>query len=225
MRCWYCRAKLNPEWVQRDGLLRGRDESEGGPYRVYPCPSCRRENRIEAVGEGKFYASPAKDLGLVDWLVGWIEPLAPDDFLELQEWQQKFGEERRLIFERAGSVIYSGLRWRQWLSRRPSIELHEEESSTEEKARLRDQPRAGEIPTNQKRSELGKGLPLDHPLKILGLHRNASATEIRRKFRDLVKRYHPDKHRSLDDSQIELASRKLKQLIDAYEKLENDGKV
>ena len=225
MRCWYCRAKLNPEWVQRDGLLRGRDEVEGGPYRVYPCPSCRRENRIESLGEGKFYASPAKDIGLVDWLVGWIEPLAPDDFLELQEWQQKFGEERRLIFERAGLSIYSGLRWRQWLSRRPSISPHEDGSATEERVHTKGKQKNRETRSKSQTFGSEEDLPLHHPLKILGLQRDANASEIRQRFRDLVKQYHPDKHRSLDDSKIEQASRKLKQLILAYEKLEKDGKV
>lgn len=218
MRCWQCRSKLHHDWVFRDGLLRGRDESEGGPYRIYPCPSCRRENRIESIGEGKFYASPARDLGLVDWLVSWIEPLAPDDFLQLQEWQQKFGEERRLVFERAGLKTYSGTRWRQWVSRRPAVESGSEtESNMREK-----QTHSAET---QKDNASPTQLPLHHPLQILGLDRDSTPQQIRSRFRALVKQYHPDKHGSLDRSQIDQASKKLKSLIEAYEKLEKDGKV
>ncbi|OUU26017.1 MAG: hypothetical protein CBC13_01025 [Planctomycetia bacterium TMED53] len=215
MRCWFCRAALNLDWIHRDGIIRGRDESEGGPYRIYPCPSCRRENRIESLGPDRHYASPAKDLGLVDWLVGWIEPLAPSDFLKLQEWQQTYGEERRLLFEKAGLSSYSGLRWRQWLSRR---QVEDPETSHRQAPNNEEKP--------HRRSEISdQGLPLNHPLQILGLSRNANSKQIRQRFRELVKQYHPDKHRSLSNKQVDEADEKLKQLIEAFEKLERDGKV
>ena len=218
MHCWHCRTSLRIDWIFRDGLLRGREENEGGPYRIYPCPSCRRENRIESLGSGRFYASPARDLGLVDWLVGWIEPLAPDDFLKLQEWQQKYGEERRLIFEQAGLQTYSGLRWGQWVSRNASAE-------TETRSAPETGQSSSRFSKQQSRPGSQQNLPLHHPLKILGLPREATPEQIRSRFRDLVKQYHPDKHGDLDRSRVDEASEKLKSLITAYEKLEKEGKV
>lgn len=218
MRCWHCRSKLHLDGILRDGILRGRDESEGGPYRLYTCPSCRRESRIESVGEGKYYASPAKDIGLVDWLVGWIEPLAPDDFLQLQEWQQKYGEERRMIFEQAGLRNYSGARWKQWVSKRSSAKTDfvSESGGTQKQSRVNESGPS---------SENSGPLPFHHPLHILGLERDAAPDQIRARFRVLVKQYHPDKHKDLDRSQVDQASEKLKALIKAYEKLEREGKV
>ncbi len=207
---------MNIDWILRDGILRGRDESEGGPFRIYPCPSCKRENRIESLGSGTHYSSPAKDLGLVDWLVGWIDPLAPADFLRLQEWQQQFGEERRVLFEKAGLSNYSGLRWRQWLSRQKSIESESLQSHKN--------PGPGDEPSSGHQDPT-PDLPLDHPLRILGLERDADPDLIRQRFRELVRKYHPDKHRSLKSDQVDQASEKLKLLISAYEKLEKDGKV
>lgn len=218
MRCWHCRSKLHLDGVLRDGILRGRDESEGGPYRLYTCPSCRRESRVESVGEGKYYASPARDIGLVDWLVGWIEPLAPDDFLQLQEWQQKFGEERRMIFEQAGLRNYSGARWKQWVSKRPSAKPE----SPRESEKVHPSSPAD---SSEQDFEISGPLPFHHPLQILGLKRDATPDQIRSRFRDLVKQYHPDKHKDLDRIQMDQASEKLKSLIKAYEKLERDGKV
>jgi len=150
--------------------------------------------------------------------VGWIEPLAPDDFLQLQEWQQKYGEERRMIFEQAGLRNYSGARWKQWVSKRSSAKTDfvSESRGTQKQSRVNESGPS---------SENSGPLPFHHPLHILGLERDAAPDQIRARFRVLVKQYHPDKHKDLDRSQVDQASEKLKALIKAYEKLEREGKV
>ena len=54
---------------------------------------------------------------------------------------------------------------------------------------------------------------------LLGIQRNANSNEIKRAYRKMVFRYHPD--RNPDDDQ---AAEKFKQILDAYETLSDVGK-
>jgi DnaJ homolog subfamily C member 3 len=57
--------------------------------------------------------------------------------------------------------------------------------------------------------------------KILGVSRDADARTIRKAYRDMSKKYHPDKYRGdLDD---EAVSRKMAEINQAYEVLGNEG--
>jgi DnaJ homolog subfamily C member 3 len=59
--------------------------------------------------------------------------------------------------------------------------------------------------------------------KILGISRDSDSKQIRKAYRDLSKRYHPDKYRGdLDD---EAVSRKMAEINSAYEVLSNEGKL
>ncbi|HIC23461.1 MAG TPA: J domain-containing protein [Planctomycetes bacterium] len=214
LHCWACRSALTSKRAKRDGFLRGRSSESGGPYLVYSCPSCRKENRIEQLPDGNFYSSPAKEIGLVDWLFGWIEPLAPEDFLEIQSWHHKHSLERRAIFEGLGDQRYSGALWRRllgrWIPRRRTDhrdpEIEQERSGTD-------------------RPSMSRNIPLPHPYRILGLPADADSEQIRSRFRELVKTHHPDKLHHSDPDQVEQASRKLQELIRAYEDLEKGGQV
>ncbi len=214
LRCWSCRASLAPDHVIRDGLLRGRDPQSGGPYRIYNCPHCRKENRIEEIGESVLYSSPAKEIHILDWLFGWIEPLAPEDFVEIQEWHHRFGSERQAIFEAKGDHRYSGSWWSRWLKQiRTHTKLGDIDST------------AGGGSTNTPRQEKSaKDLPAPHPYRILGLDQDASEEQIRARFRDLVRTHHPDKITATDPQEVEKASRRLQQLLDAYHKLMEERK-
>ena len=58
-----------------------------------------------------------------------------------------------------------------------------------------------------------------NPHKILGIHRNASAEEIRKAYRQLANKYHPDKVSHLGDEFRELAERRFKEIQRAYQEL------
>jgi len=57
------------------------------------------------------------------------------------------------------------------------------------------------------------------PYVVLGVERNASIEEIRKAYKELVARYHPDKVSHLGDEFKELAEEKFKQIQEAYQKL------
>lgn len=60
------------------------------------------------------------------------------------------------------------------------------------------------------------------PFEVLGLERGATKDQIRTAYRDLVVRYHPDKHRG--NPLEELAAAKLIEINRAYEVLSDDVK-
>lgn len=56
------------------------------------------------------------------------------------------------------------------------------------------------------------------PYKVLGIERNATDDEVKKAYRDLVKKYHPDKYASSDLK--DLASEKLKEINAAYDEIQ-----
>ncbi|MGE4620052.1 MAG: DnaJ domain-containing protein [Planctomycetota bacterium] len=213
LHCWACRAVLSQKQAQRDGFLCGRSAEAGGPYLLYHCPSCHKENRIENLPDGNFYSSPAKEVGIIDWLFGRFEPLAPEDFLKLQNWQHKYGEERQAVFESLGDHRYSGSLWRRllnfWISRKTTATQPDQAQEQQKSA-----PGTPKKPT-----------VLPHPYRILGIPLDADAAQIRERFRKLVKTHHPDKILDASPEDVDEASRRLQELLDAYETLENEGRI
>ncbi len=58
------------------------------------------------------------------------------------------------------------------------------------------------------------------PYEVLGVRRGASKDEIRQAYRELVKKYHPDKFQSNPDM-LKLAEEKMKEINEAYDYLMN----
>ena len=59
------------------------------------------------------------------------------------------------------------------------------------------------------------------PYEVLGVSRNASQDQIRKAYRDLVKKYHPDRYRG--HPLEELAEEKMAEINAAYETLQRQG--
>jgi len=65
---------------------------------------------------------------------------------------------------------------------------------------------------------------MQNPYEVLGVREGASLEEIKAAYRELVKKYHPDKHQ--DNPLQDLAEEKLQEINEAYEYLmKNHGKA
>jgi molecular chaperone DnaJ len=62
---------------------------------------------------------------------------------------------------------------------------------------------------------------LKNPYEVLGINEGASEDEIKRAYRELVKKYHPDQYR--DNPLEKLAEEKLREINEAYDYLTKSG--
>jgi len=64
---------------------------------------------------------------------------------------------------------------------------------------------------------------LKNPYEVLGIKEGASEEEIKRAYRELVKKYHPDQYQ--DNPLAKLAEEKLREVNEAYDYLMKNGKA
>lgn len=252
LRCWACGHPFTAQRVRRDSLLCPRTEANGGPYELYRCPACRRESRIETTPHGRMYASPEHEIGLVEYLFSWVEGLTPPDFLRLVAWHQTYSDRRRHFFLRDGDARYARGGWLErlilWWGRRgrpfsatpgsadsrpldagsgvasgsaatrggPEGPAHSREGRDPEAGRAQ---QSGPLPSPDVARE-----HVPHPYRILGVPVGASPAEIRAAFRRLARQWHPDKRGGEDAVQLAEATRRLAELVTAYESLQKERK-
>ena len=56
---------------------------------------------------------------------------------------------------------------------------------------------------------------MNDPYQVLGISRNATEEEIKRAYRDLARKYHPDNYQ--DNPLADLAQEKMKEINEAYD--------
>ena len=60
---------------------------------------------------------------------------------------------------------------------------------------------------------------INNSYSILGISSNASIEEIKKSYRKLIKKYHPDKLQDVSDDVVKMAKSKFQSVQDAYSKI------
>lgn len=63
---------------------------------------------------------------------------------------------------------------------------------------------------------------ISDPYSILGVSRDASDREIKRAYRNMSRKYHPDSYASSSAAEAEAAAEKFKQIQEAYNQIVNE---
>ena len=184
---------MSQDYMLRDGILRPRTERDGGPYHLYSCTCCNRQNQCEKTPRGRWFSSPGSQPTLLDYILGRFVG-QPQDFLKTMSWYAANEERRRYFFEHDADYRYSG----GWLKR------------ILRGSRLRrERPGKAEV----------KSTGILAPWQILGVEADASREEIRKAFHKLAVQYHPDKVHHLGEDFQKVAHAKFMELQRAYERL------
>ena len=222
--CWFCGNLSLVQQVLRDGILRSRSETYGGPYRLFVCPACSKENICEKTLKNRWFASPNYKFTFLDYLFSQVldrDATGAESLLAAISWFRENEERRRYFFERDGDHRYGGVSFlrRHW----PSApgEAPRERSKVREEAK---QEKAGpqqteEEKTEQERSARTRPGKIVTPYEVLGVKVGASTEEIRRAFHRLAIHYHPDKVHHLGAEFASIAEEKFLKLKEAYEVL------
>ena len=222
--CWYCDRPLGLDYLLRDAILRPRSERDGGPYHLYFCTCCNRQNHCEKSKKKRWFSSPATRPGRVDYLLGRFVG-QPQDFLKTMSWYEANEERRRYFFEHDGDYRYSG----GWLKRLlrgslfPSKTGMPEAGGGEPRAERKEEDK-WERDAGGKKEKAGQAAPraaprLVTPWQILGVTADASPEEIRVAFHKLAVQYHPDKVHHMGEDFQKVAHEKFLELQKAYNRL------
>ena len=215
LSCWYCDRPMSQDYMLRDGILRPRTERDGGPYHLYSCTCCNRQNQCEKTPRGRWFSSPGSQPTLLDYILGRFVG-QPQDFLKTMSWYAANEERRRYCFEHDADYHYSG----GWLKRILRGSLL--------RRNTRPPKTSGEKPRAERRERHDSERPgkaeVKHtgilaPWQILGVEADASREEIRKAFHKLAVQYHPDKVHHLGEDFQKVAHAKFMELQRAYERL------
>jgi DnaJ-domain-containing protein 1 len=106
-------------------------------------------------------------------------------------------------------------------ARQEKAEREEREARERERNRERERDKAKEKEKEKTKADTNKD-----PYEVLGVLRSASFEEVRRAYRELASKYHPDKVSHLAKEFQDMANEKLKEINGAWEKIRREkGKI
>jgi DnaJ-domain-containing protein 1 len=236
--CWSCGAPFRRSLVQRHGWLVPRRRSDGGPYVLYDCPKCDRKSRVEKNRAGALLAGPIPPVPVVDAAFAKFDRDLARDLQAKKDWLAQRKGKRTWFFDvYEQELLAAGVRPGDW---EDAADADPEGGADEGEGARRDRSRRAEPPPpppkgERRRRRKPRPEPEPEPppppppareptpYEVLGLEEGAAAEDVTRAFRDLAKRYHPDRFDALDEEFRALAHKKFLQLKAAYDALSGGG--
>ena len=239
-QCWFCARAFERAEVEHEGMLVPRRRDEGGPYLVYTCPTCERTSRLERNLAGAFLATPPPIVPIVDALFATFDAnLAKSLAKKREHFQRRAGRREWFFGQYADELRAAGLRadGDAKQTRRAAAERarRQAEAARARRAKRRaarepdpapepkapEEPSAPEPPSPEPKAAPPQPAPPppSSPREVLGLPSEASRQDVVKAFRELAKRYHPDRFEALDSDFRELAHAKFLTIKAAYDAL------
>ena len=209
LACWFCAHPFARDDVEANGHLVPRRRGEGGPFLLYACPACARTSRVERNRAGALLAGPRPIVPLVDPVLAAFDGELRAELEKKREHERRRGGRREWFFGPYAEELWAaGIRpTTAGTSARPAPEPPPGPGPGPEAAEEEPRP----PPAADRRPD---------PHEVLGLERGATREDAVRAFRELAKRYHPDRFEVLDEEFKALAHHKfleIKAALDAFE--------
>lgn len=221
-RCWSCSEPVSPGAVQGAAILQPREAEHGGPYEWYECFSCSAKNGILASSAAGWLLYPLEgryDSKGGDWALTATERARRRR--AKRWWSQNASivdNFRRGRREGAGEPQPAGARARSAAPPPPPRATRAERAAPHTGGKSAAPPPPRQERPAERPPAHRPALDGD-PRTLLGVGPDATVVEIRRAYREAVKRSHPDRVAHMDRSFQELAHARMKALRRAYESL------
>ena len=201
LACWFCGDLIEIAQIESHGILTPRDPARGGPFYRLRCEGCGRLILCERSDAGAYLCSPPEITPLVDVFFACFDRDLALDLDRKREWFEENAGLRDRFFAGLVEPVFLG-------------SAGEERRASRAKGKKR-----ARRPDGGEKTRPGEPAEVFDPYKVLGLREGATREEFIKAFRELAKKYHPDRFAHLDEEFQVLAHRKFLRLRRAYDVL------
>lgn len=204
--CWHCDAAFDAATLDYEAVLRPRSAGQGGPVLVVRCRACGVDNVVER--------NEARERLLVPPTLADLSssPLRGPVAVAARRWTEEHREERAAFHARSGPSRLGEPAPEEPRTRRAKSEDAGTPPEPEE-------PTADEAPDEPEPVAPREIATVVAAYEVLDLPLTADAAAIRKRFRELSRKCHPDRVADLDEEIRRTAERRFREIRRAYDLL------
>ncbi|MEN8148497.1 MAG: J domain-containing protein [Planctomycetota bacterium] len=194
--CWSCDALISQASLEYDAVLVPRSASRGGPVLVIRCSECGLDNVAERNRAGEFLLIPPSLANLAQ------SNVRGSDVARARKWGRDHAIERAEFLARERPAMSS-----------PAAEAGEVADDSGDEPKTESPPRRAPV------TDIDS---IFAAYEVMGLEVTATPDEIRKRYRELSKKCHPDRVADLDEEIRRAAERRFGEVRKAYDLLIGD---
>jgi DnaJ-domain-containing protein 1 len=200
LHCWSCEIEIDPDVLDFEAFLLPRAANRGGPVLLLRCRNCGMDNVVEGNRAGERLLIPPTLADVKD------SNVRGETLARARRWGRENALLRADFLRRAAPAM----------SATDAIPEVEPEPEPEPEPGG-DRPEAAQPAHRQ--AELNTVLKA---YEVLGLELTATPEEIRKRYRELARKCHPDRVAGLDEEIRRTAERRFREVRTAYDMLVGD---